>query len=118
MHPIIMKAAGTGPTREMGERARPAKAYRLLRAVLMTAVEEDKILLWDPCHIREADDEDAPERPVLTVAQVFALGELVGGCPVGNVSKIPTVDLLRPLYLAIEPATSAWRPPAVPRGSP
>jgi len=66
-----------------------AKAYRLLRAVLMTAVEEDKILLRNPCRIRGAGDEDAPERPVLTVAQVFALAELVGRRPVGNIRKLP-----------------------------
>lgn len=66
-----------------------AKAYRLLRAVLMTAVEEDKILARNPCRIRGAGDEDAPERPVLTVAQVFALAELVGRRPVGNIRKLP-----------------------------
>jgi integrase len=62
-----------------------AKAYRLLRAVLMTAVEEDKILPRNPCRIRGAGSETAPERPVLTVAQVFELAELVGSRPVGNV---------------------------------
>ncbi len=36
-----------------------------------------------------AGDEDAPERPVLTVAQVFALAELVGRRPVGNIRKLP-----------------------------
>ena len=66
-----------------------AKAYRLLRAVLMTAVEEDKILTRNPCRIRGAGDEDAPERPVLTVAQVFELAELVGRRPVGNIRKLP-----------------------------
>src|SRR5262245_44735579 len=55
-----------------------AKAYRLLRAVLMTAVEEDKILPRNPCRIRGAGSEQAPERLVLTVAQVFELVELVG----------------------------------------
>ena len=52
-----------------------AKAYRFLRAVLMTAAEEDKILPRNPCRVRGAGDEDAPERPVLTVAQVFELAE-------------------------------------------
>jgi integrase len=65
-----------------------AKAYRLLRAVLMTAVEEDKILPRNPCRIRGAGDEAAAERPVLTVAQVFALAELVGRRPVGNIRAI------------------------------
>jgi integrase len=36
-----------------------------------------------------AGDEDAPERPVLTVAQVFELAELVGRRPVGNIRKLP-----------------------------
>jgi integrase len=66
-----------------------AKAYRLLRAVLMTAVEEDKILLQNPCRIRGAGDENAAERPVLTVAQVFALSERVGRRPVGNIRALP-----------------------------
>src|ERR1700733_8381135 len=52
-----------------------AKAYRLLRAILMTAVEDDKILPRNPCRIRGAGTEDAGERPVLTVAQVFELAE-------------------------------------------
>jgi integrase len=65
-----------------------AKAYRLLRAVLMTAVEEDKILPRNPCRIRGAGSETAPERPVLTVAQVFELAELVGRRPIGNIRQL------------------------------
>ena len=65
-----------------------AKAYRLLRAVLMTAVEEDKILPRNPCRIRGAGSEQALERPVLTVAQVFDLAELVGRRPVGNIRQL------------------------------
>jgi hypothetical protein len=65
-----------------------AKAYRLLRAVLTTAVEEDKILARNPCRIRGAGEERAQERPVLTVAQVFELAERVGRRPVGNVRKL------------------------------
>ena len=66
-----------------------AKAYRLLRAVLMTAVDEDKILPRNPCRIRGAGDETTAERPVLTVAEVFELAERVGMRPVGNVRKLP-----------------------------
>ncbi|HXZ66563.1 MAG TPA: tyrosine-type recombinase/integrase [Streptosporangiaceae bacterium] len=65
-----------------------AKAYRLLRAVLTTAVDEDKILPRNPCRIRGAGDEDAAERPVLTVAQVFELAEIIGRRPVGNVRQL------------------------------
>lgn len=53
-----------------------AKAYRLLRAVLMTAVD-DRIITRNPCRIRGAGDEKPPERPVLTVAQVFGLAALM-----------------------------------------
>ncbi|MGH3843768.1 MAG: tyrosine-type recombinase/integrase [Pseudonocardiaceae bacterium] len=66
-----------------------AKAYRLLRAIMMTVVEEDKILPRNPCQIRKAGTEDAAERPVLTVAQVFALAEQVGRRPVGNIRAVP-----------------------------
>jgi len=65
-----------------------AKAYRLLRAILMTAVEDDNLLPRNPCRIRGAGTEDAGERPVLTVAQVFELAEQVGRRPVGNIRMI------------------------------
>lgn len=65
-----------------------AKAYRLLRAVLMTAAEEDRIIPRNPCRIRGAGDEHPEERPVLTVAQVFELADRVGRRPVGNVRKL------------------------------
>ncbi len=66
-----------------------AKAYRLLRAVLTTAVEDDKLLSRNPCRIKGAGSEKAAERPVLTVAQVFDLADLVGRRPVGNVRRHP-----------------------------
>jgi hypothetical protein len=72
-----------------------AKAYRLLRAILMTAVEDDKILPRNPCRIRGAGTEDAGERPVLTVSQVFDLAERVGRRPVGNIGKVPRGYRLR-----------------------
>ena len=52
-----------------------AKAYRLLRTVLATATDEDKILTRNPCQIRGAGVENPDERPVLTVPQVFALAD-------------------------------------------
>lgn len=64
-----------------------AKAYRLLRAILMTAVEEDGILPRNPCRIKGAGIERAPERPVLNVAQVIELADLVGRRPLGNIRK-------------------------------
>ena len=40
-----------------------AKAYRLLRAILMTAVEEDRLLSRNPCRIRGAGDEKTRRAP-------------------------------------------------------
>jgi integrase len=65
-----------------------AKAYRLLRAILMTAVEEDKMIIRNPCRIRGADNEQTTERPILDLAQVFELADLLGRRPVGNVRKL------------------------------
>jgi integrase len=55
-----------------------AKAYRLLRAVLNTAVD-DELIRRNPCRIKGAGTERAPERPTATVAQVFDLAGLVPG---------------------------------------
>ena len=53
-----------------------AKAYRLLRAILNTAVS-DGTLAENPCRIRGAGDEKPAERPVLQIEQVLALAEQV-----------------------------------------
>jgi integrase len=53
-----------------------AKAYRFLRAVLMTAAD-DQIIPRNPCRIRGAGEEKPEERPVLTVAKVFELAGLM-----------------------------------------
>ncbi|MFF5295000.1 tyrosine-type recombinase/integrase [Paractinoplanes globisporus] len=52
-----------------------AKAYRLLRAVLMTAVKEDELIRVNPCRVVGADQEKPAERPVLSVPQIFDLAE-------------------------------------------
>lgn len=54
-----------------------AKCYRLLGAVCRTAVE-DGLLERSPCTIRGAGQERAPERRVLTVAEVLRLADAVG----------------------------------------
>ena len=54
-----------------------AKAYRLLRAIFNTALD-DGLIRRNPCRIKGADRENSPERPVLTVAQVYALADSVG----------------------------------------
>ena len=53
-----------------------AKSYRLLRAILNTAVDDD-ILDRNPCRIRAAGDEKPAERPVLTPRQVQQLSMAV-----------------------------------------
>jgi len=49
-----------------------AKAYRLLRAVLNTATD-DEVIARNPCRIKGAGVEATPERLVITLAQVLAL---------------------------------------------
>ena len=53
-----------------------AKAYRLLRSVLATAVD-DELIGRNACRIRGAGQERAVERPVATVAQVLDLAERI-----------------------------------------
>jgi integrase len=54
-----------------------AKAYRLLRAILWTAVREDGLLTKNPCRIPGADKEAPAERPHLTLAQVTQLADAI-----------------------------------------
>jgi hypothetical protein len=51
-----------------------AKAYRLLRAILSTAVTDMRIR-DNPCQIKGADKESSPERPVLSVLEVYRLAD-------------------------------------------
>lgn len=53
-----------------------AKAYRLLRAVLGTAVD-DELIARNPCRIKGASVERTPERPVLTIHESLALAEAI-----------------------------------------
>jgi hypothetical protein len=54
-----------------------ANAYRLLRAVMMTAVNEDRSIPSTLCQVGGADRERASERPVLSVTEVLALADVV-----------------------------------------
>ncbi len=56
----------------------PAKAYRLLRAILNVAVDDEKIPA-NPCRIRGAGKESAPERPVAMPEQVLAIADAIEG---------------------------------------
>jgi integrase len=53
-----------------------AKCYRLLRAILTTAVD-DGLIATNPCAIRGAGAEHAPERQIPSVEQVFTLADVV-----------------------------------------
>ena len=55
-----------------------AKAYRFLRAVLMTAAD-DRIIPRNPCRVRGAGEEKPEERPTLTVRQVYELADRMPG---------------------------------------
>lgn len=54
-----------------------AKCYRLLRAICNTAVADGEIVRT-PCVLAGAGDEHSPQRPAVTVAQVYALAEAAG----------------------------------------
>jgi len=51
-----------------------AKTYRLLRAILTTAVEDD-LIVKNPCAIKGAGVERSAERPVATPEQVWAAAD-------------------------------------------
>src|SRR5215470_10951684 len=55
-----------------------AKAYRFVRAVLMTAAD-DRIIARNPCRVRGAGEEKPDERPTLTVRQVYELADRMPG---------------------------------------
>lgn len=53
-----------------------ARSYRLLRAILQTAVDDD-ILTRNPCRIPGAGDARSPERPVLSAQEIGRLADEV-----------------------------------------
>jgi len=53
-----------------------AKCYRLLHAILATAVE-DELIPKNPCILRGASTDRPAERPVATVEQVYALADAI-----------------------------------------
>lgn len=59
-----------------GHRTAAAKCYRLLRAILATAVEDD-LIVKNPCTIKGAGVERSPERPTATPAEVWAVADAV-----------------------------------------
>ncbi|MDQ3980734.1 MAG: site-specific integrase [Actinomycetota bacterium] len=68
-HARLLKSDGPGPTTV-------AKCYRLLRAILGTAVE-DGLLAKNPCVIKGAGVERHEERPIATVEEVLNLADAI-----------------------------------------
>ncbi len=54
-----------------------AKSYRLVKAILKTAVD-DELIRRNPCRIKGAGKESAPERPTATIEQVDAVADAMG----------------------------------------
>ncbi len=54
-----------------------AKAYRLLKSILATAAD-DGLIRRNPCRVKGAGNEKSPERPVLTITEVYALADAAG----------------------------------------
>jgi integrase len=54
-----------------------AKAYRLVKSIMATAVD-DGLIRRNPCRIKGASVEKSPERPVLTISQVYVLADAIG----------------------------------------
>jgi integrase len=55
-------------------RTTAAQAYRLLSSMMKSAVDDDR-LARNPCRVKGAATESAPERPVASIAEVQALAE-------------------------------------------
>ncbi|WP_214371306.1 tyrosine-type recombinase/integrase [Pseudonocardia sp. H11422] len=64
--------------REGRSEDRTAKAYRLVRAILTTAVDDGRIKR-NPCRIKGAGEHRTAERPTATVTQVYALANRMPG---------------------------------------
>jgi integrase len=64
------RLSATGPTVV-------AKSYRLVKAILETAVD-DELIRRNPCRIKGAGKESAPERPIATIDQVDAIADAMG----------------------------------------
>ncbi|UQI43216.1 site-specific integrase [Streptomyces sp. HU2014] len=74
--PAKVRSWRTGRLAEVGEPT-VVKAYQILRAIMNTAVVEDELIKRNPCRIKGADTYDVPERPVLSVPEVYAVADAI-----------------------------------------
>jgi hypothetical protein len=103
-----------------------AKAHRLLKAILNTAVD-DGLIRRNPCRIKGAAQDHSPEREVLTVRQVFTLATVIDPRYTGHWSCLqrswtPGPDMARSSAVSPPPSgylmTPAYRDAAaITRGS-
>ncbi len=72
--PEVVRGWRAGLRDQRRSESTTAKAYRGLRAILNAAVDDGRIPK-NPCRIKGADREHPEERPVASVAEVFALAD-------------------------------------------
>ncbi|GAA1263576.1 site-specific integrase [Kitasatospora nipponensis] len=75
--PARVRSWRSGLLTDGGGEPSVVKAYQLLRAIMNTAVD-DELIQRNPCRIKGADTYDVPERPVLSVTEVFAVADAIG----------------------------------------
>jgi hypothetical protein len=63
--------------REPAVIASVARAYVLLKAIFNTAAD-DGLIRRNPCRIKGAGTEPSPERPVVSVRQIYTVADLIG----------------------------------------
>jgi hypothetical protein len=68
--PPMVRSGRTDLLRQGRSESTAAKSYRLLRAILNTAVQDDRLLRENPCRMRGFDKEPTSERPTASVDQV------------------------------------------------
>lgn len=74
--PAMVRTWNAGLVRSKPGTTVPAKAYRVLRVILNTAVA-DEIIIRNPCMLAKAGQEKTAERPVATPEQVWRLADAI-----------------------------------------
>jgi hypothetical protein len=87
----------------------PEKAYRLLRAILKVAVDDEKIRV-NPCRIKGGGKESVPERPIALPETVLAIADAID--PQISRACDPRGVVLAAIRGAGGVATVPHRPPA------
>ena len=75
--PPMVRSWRTDLLRQGRSESTAAQSYRLLRAVLNTAVNDDRLLRENPCRMRGVDKEPTSERPTASVDRVWRLSALM-----------------------------------------